>query len=1311
MSKLTKICISIVIGIIAILGIKNISQAYYPTSDLYVGKSLDITYGDYTDNSNIYCMEHGQSLTWDNYYKIVSNVKINGTKSTDHTGKTIDHKYNAKFAYILWCSKNRAKWQVANSVWNFGYIWMYHVGQQHAGLYNGFASSTTGGYSPIDSEAEDYANNLITARTKAQDKTNKKNIRVESYKKDDKQYVRIGPFKWEFGGELKELKAYDQNGKAISNILVSIFSGKTEKYITNMSEIKSNKEFYISVLADGNVSKLTKLTGKIYINEKTANIFFLESKAGYKQNLLIVEPGEDKEPIDVSFDYDIDIIGNLNILKVNKKNQKVVLQGVGFKFQNKGNKKYVKVQGDTVSYVDKFEDATEFKTDKNGKIKVKKLIVGDYIAYETQNPDKHYEMIKDGIDVKVEVERSSSDPEYVNIIGNDQTSVDLSGIVWVDRVSGKQTVRNDLYHDGEYDDKDILLEGITVRLKDRTNGETVREAKTSEKGAYRFNYVKKDKLKDYYMEFEYDGLTYTNVIPQINKDNGSKAAEKSEDRERFNKDFSVVTGKTRDTGTTLDENGKEKYPLSYIIDEDAHTATLDRTKIKHFINATTDETKFYINDKFEEGVTLIPNINLGLYEREMPAISLYKNIDNVKLTINGKAHVYQYAKRNINEEEYNNGFNIGIKFQEKYQSMTYSRPIYKADYEYEAEEKSRELKMYLTYQLEIKNKSTLKARVNSIVDYYDSRYKSNPIIVGTGVDKGNITGVIGTYTGEKYNDKYSKVLIDSNTEIDSQSSSKIYVQFELDREAILNLLNDKENLENVAEINSYSIFDKDKKPYAGVDRRSNPGNAIPGEDRTYEDDTDKSPNLKLELTDARQIAGKVFLDSTTGELRTGETRQGDGKYTDDEKGISGVKVTLTETSGSGKVYDTVTDENGDFIITEFIPGDYIMTYTWGDETYTVQKYKGTIYDASRDQSDTKWYKDNVELRLSDAIDNYNKDQDPPKGSRLQIDAEKEEPYTRTKMDSTTPMMDLGIEYESTYTESTGDKYVYIIKNIDFGIVERARQRLDIDKLVRKFKVTLANGQIIADVTINDDGTLTGEKNHVTYMGPIKTGASVTNGFVRLELDNELIQGAKVEVQYDIIVTNNSEVDYISEEYYKYGIIKGDIVTITPTKIVDYLDSEWAFESGNNPGWEVKELEAIKTLKKMLTDADYADSTIAEKTLLYTESLKTVKMVPKQVETLNIYVSKVLSNSDDISLDNEVEVAEIDKNGGAPTDSIPGNYIPGKTPYQEPDDSMAPTVIVTPNTGDNLNYIVPIIIGVTAFIVLGAGVIIIKKKAI
>ena len=46
MSKLAKIWISIIIGLIAILGISNISNAYYSVNNLYVGKELDISYGD-----------------------------------------------------------------------------------------------------------------------------------------------------------------------------------------------------------------------------------------------------------------------------------------------------------------------------------------------------------------------------------------------------------------------------------------------------------------------------------------------------------------------------------------------------------------------------------------------------------------------------------------------------------------------------------------------------------------------------------------------------------------------------------------------------------------------------------------------------------------------------------------------------------------------------------------------------------------------------------------------------------------------------------------------------------------------------------------------------------------------------------------------------------------------------------------------------------------------------------------------------------------------------------------------------------------
>ena len=40
-----------------------------------------------------------------------------------------------------------------------------------------------------------------------------------------------------------------------------------------------------------------------------------------------------------------------------------------------------------------------------------------------------------------------------------------------------------------------------------------------------------------------------------------------------------------------------------------------------------------------------------------------------------------------------------------------------------------------------------------------------------------------------------------------------------------------------------------------------------------------------------------------------------------------------------------------------------------------------------------------------------------------------------------------------------------------------------------------------------------------------------------------------------------------------------------------------------------------------------------------------------------------------------------------------------------------SLIVTPNTGKNLNVILPIGIGIMALVVLGAGVVIIKKKAL
>lgn len=1056
-------------------------------------------------------------------------------------------------------------------------------------------------------------------------------------------------------------------------------------------------------------SQIKKITVKGKANVKHVTIKFWESTSMSQQNLLQYNYSNEEIDINQTFDYNIKILGNLKVIKVNKDNIKIKLQGVGFYVQNKDTKKWVKVENDTVSYTDKKEDATEFITDKNGEITIKNLVVGTYVAYETKNPNYGYEIIKEGQEKLITVDKTAELQ-----IPNPQKYIKLSGYVWVDEdyVENKKSKRNHLYKDNDYDSNDILLDGITVRLIDKTTGKVVKEAKTADGGKYLFTDVLVDELGNYYIEFEYDGLTYTNVIPHIDKDNGSKAAENSSVRDEFNKGFSVIEGSIESNkGITKDSAGNPKYDLNYNIDKNKHTSTLNNTGL-YPITANTNETGYVIKDHFTPGQEEIKYINLGLYEREQPDIALVKDLYNVNVAINGYNHIYEYANRFNNQGEYGDGFNVGVKFGNKYGNMSYTRAIYEADKEYTSSDKSKELKVYVTYKISMKNESSnLQVQVNNIVDYYDSNYTL--IKTGTGIDeKGNVTGDISNSGSQSYNDKYQKVIINTNSKIEHNKSADVYVQFELNRDAVLKILNDKENLDNVVEINSYSVFDTDGKVYAGIDTDSNPGNAVPGDTTTYEDDTDSAPGLKLVVSDkAREMTGKVFLDSTSNELKTGEVRQGDGMYTDGEKGIKDVKVTLKENIESGKVYEATTDENGDFYISGYIPGDYTLTYTWGDKEYTVQNYKGTVYDKNRydaNVTNKEWYKTDVDTRYTDAIDNYN--------TRKKIDAEIAKVTNKTattinKMDSTTPTMGISVEYTTTTTiEPTTDKFKspdFKIKNIDFGIVERARQDLALRKRVNTFKVTLANGQVIADMTIDEKGNITGERNHVTYMGP---SSSTGNGFVKLELDNELIQGATVEVEYEIKVTNNSELDYVSEDFYKYGIKSGNEVTITPTSIIDYLDKNWGFEAEKNKEWTVKSLDEIKNIvaKEVYENED---STIADKTILYTESLKGQKLKPTESATVNLNVSKVLSNSDEISLDNESEITELTKDGGSKLISTPGNYIPGQEEAKESDESIAETVIVTPSTGANLEFIVPIMIGVIALVILGAGVVIIKKKTL
>ena len=891
--------------------------------------------------------------------------------------------------------------------------------------------------------------------------------------------------------------------------------------------------------------------------------------------------------------------------------------------------------------------------------------------------------------------------------------------------SGKDSLRNNLYRVGNNDANDVGFSGIKVSLKEyqRTDaegkmvGNEIATTTTSELGKYSeiyggeylFTDVEISKLSNYYIEYEYNGLKYKSVIVNTSAQNGSKATDEIETN-IMDKKFARVDSTGNNEVSIKNSNSTEITKLGYgQTQNNVATPNFESNSITT-VHANTKDTNYkisYTNDDYKNGVTEIRNINLGLYQKEQADLSLTQDLENINVGVNGYWHIYKYAKRNLSDSGYNkndkNTWNVGVKFKNSY-TGTYRRAIYKADYEYEkADDRDKELKMYLTYKIAITNESSYLTKVNNIVDYFDNRYTL--IGVGTGLDtQNNITGNINVQAIEKYKDNYQKCIINTNTIINSGESNYIYIQFRVERSGILSIMNNNELMINRAEINSYTVYkDNNGNTVAAIDRDSVPGNAKIENINTFEDDTDSAPAIQLELKDDRKITGTVFVDSTTGELKTGEIRQGNGQFDNGENTIAGVKVTLHELNNSIGDIETTTDANGNYEISGYIPGQYTITYTWGDKDYKVQYYKGTVYDSSRDQNNKEWYKDAVDTRKTDAIDNYDErkaiDKEVANITNHTVGEEVSKAYngeqsaiTITKMNSVTPTMEFGVEYETTITDGTADKVEFIVKNVDFGIVERARQKLDLQKRVSTFKVTLANGQILADAKVTEDGKLEGTTNHMTYMGPSTNG----KGYVKLEVDSELIEGATLEVGYEIKAINQSEVDYMSENYYKYGIKEGNIATLTPSAVVDYLDKNLGFVEDNNRDWKQitsEDLEKLNAVK--VGDTEYLNN----KKILYTEAT-TKALKPTETVSVGLNVSKLLTSSEDLTFNNDAEVARITPPGNPPV--VPPEYPP-VVPAED--------IIIVPSTGANMNYLLPTIVGMVSLVILGVGVFVIKKKVI
>ena len=650
----------------------------------------------------------------------------------------------------------------------------------------------------------------------------------------------------------------------------------------------------------------------------------------------------------------------------------------------------------------------------------------------------------------------------------------------------------------------------------------------------------------------------------------------------------------------------------------------------------------------------IYNMNLGLVKREQPNIALVSDIEKVRVIMKNQEYTYIYGNAGITDVD--ERVEYKLKWQNKYIAQQYSRPINPADIAYVNYNNSDELKVFVTYNMIAKNYSTtLPMTINKIVTYYDNDYT---IFNGTGSVTSQGWSEAGNLNAD-YKIAYSSLLAGKKLAPNTQSEI-IKLEFEVSQEAIKGLLNEDSTLYTVSEIFSYTTFygqnticaeaetattkNRVEKIYAGI-TETTPGNAEPGRIETYEADTDKAPSFLLEQEKDKYkvMTGTVWEDYQTEQSKDDNERLGDGIKNGEEKGVKNVRIELiaAETGQTAEMYYitddgradklpaiTYTDENGNYTLGKdgeygIVVDNYILKYTYGNDTNIIQSGIGTQLYGSDTAIDARNYKstiivDDVVKNLiqgntlvddegNNITDKWHLYMDRDKVISIAVDDLKERldipdlKYdnfsTPTNMSAYTRPFKLQVQYtenntqqmvdadgdgniEGTVYRVQGDQTATFesdVQGFNFGIVERAREDIVVEKTVSKIKLTLANGQILIEGDPREE-----KLNYVKAIGMYKTepirsreqAKRASDKLLSIEIDSELIQGSILEMWYEITVTNNSEYDYeyyadytdIDQQslfvtsnpqakYYYYGDKTGlELISPTIEIVADYMDS-------------------------------------------------------------------------------------------------------------------------------------------------------------
>lgn len=767
MNKIKNIMLTIITAISIILLIGIISY-YTEAKSSSIPDNIDLikrndkfTYS-LTDLSEgrrqgkLFCVQHRQEMSrWkDIDYTVTNIVTIKGEKAIAFkkdgiNKKSIDDEWNARLAAAIYYSKaGEADDYNANqrqkAIWYYLYNWMDKVGKNFYHMDKSMVGSVNDG---LNKKVKTRINNYVKKIKKEDgagadayitDNTSSVNyVGLDSV--NNNSYIKIGYFNLDFEPDLESITV---KGTTVDNTTEHNITGikfKQNNEIVSVGKIESNVDFSILIPVSANATKITKVTFKTETTQTsdgaiTAKFILLvtDKEDNAWQNLCFVKANRDKTDTtnaEKTKTINVDLRGCLQIKKYCL-DTNTYIPNVPFVLRY-GEKYVYQDANKNISYSDN-GPGTVFHTDQSGSIIVENLLPGTYKpeeqvfrGYIDQDPSQ-----------TIVVTAGSTAQNPCVITKNNRQYVTITGYVWNDGEIGKDSNLDDLSINN------ARIGDVTVGLW-KNDGTQMGVTKTDGEGYYTFSNIPVNELGSIYVDFYYDGIKYTTVQQKTYNekgefiDVGSKGIENAGLRENLNNKFGNITNNGLGQNSININNGVTNDTLGYSRDTANHKSTVSYAGIDTTVWARAgawrglegaDSTwlslcnDFSLKERLDQlkatnpSADRVDDVNLGLKVREKPNMSVLKDIERVKLSINGYNHIYnyntRYQKYGNNQGGFYDGktpeeFNVGVKFGNEYGSMAYTRPIYKSDYTYEnTKDRSKELQVYITYKIMIYNNTT-----------------------------------------------------------------------------------------------------------------------------------------------------------------------------------------------------------------------------------------------------------------------------------------------------------------------------------------------------------------------------------------------------------------------------------------------------------------------------------------------------------------------------------------------------------------------------------------------------------------------------